>query len=335
MKQNDTFDIVKYVLALMVVAIHCGYLSIALYPWLRAAVPLFYMISSYLFYSRTKDIDTVEQYKATKKYITRNFKYYCFWFVVLIPITIYVRRGWYDGNTFKLVLKIISQTLFSSTFVASWYIIGGIWGVFLISKLKNISEKLIIVLVAVIYCILCIRSSYYDFFSENAVISNVVNTYEVIFCIPYNSFPIAFCWMFVGKMFAEYNPSKRMLKYGIIGVAFSLIALFIEWKMVYSRTGDYRKDCYFMLAPLCIFIFYLILNINLKCKYAKTLRTISTIMYPLHASLFYIIWFVFSKININNKWIEYFTAIVLCHLASYLITKLENTKYGGILKYSH
>lgn len=336
MKQNDTIDIIKYILALMVVAIHSGIFPMILYPWLRIAVPLFFMISSYIFFTRIQKINDVEQRTATRKYIIRNLKYYLFWFLLLLPITICIRRDWYDGRIISLIIKIISQIVFSSTFVASWFIVASIWGIFILSKVNKISKKLMVPLILAIYCICCVRSSYYELFCHNQVINLVVKTYETIFCCPYFSFPIALCWMYIGKMFAQAQQSKRRFVVCTAGIFVFSIALFIEWKYVYFMYESYLNDCYFMLMPLCICIFEVILNINVNIKCAKVLRTISTIMYPLHASLIFIINLAFRKINVSNKkLIVYCVVVVLCHLAAYLIVKLEKTRYGEILRYAH
>ena len=53
------FDIVKFFLSLMVVAIHCELFPLTLYPWLRLAVPLFFVISSYLFFGNLQKCKTV------------------------------------------------------------------------------------------------------------------------------------------------------------------------------------------------------------------------------------------------------------------------------------
>lgn len=50
-KQNyDIFDLAKFILAIFIIAIHSEFLPHILYPWLRIAVPLFFVISAYLFF---------------------------------------------------------------------------------------------------------------------------------------------------------------------------------------------------------------------------------------------------------------------------------------------
>ena len=52
MKKSDILDLTKYILSFMIVAIHLELWPNILYPWLRLAVPLFFMISSYILFSK-------------------------------------------------------------------------------------------------------------------------------------------------------------------------------------------------------------------------------------------------------------------------------------------
>lgn len=51
-KNYDIFDLTKFILSLFIVAIHSSILLDILSPCVRIAVPLFFMISSYLFFER-------------------------------------------------------------------------------------------------------------------------------------------------------------------------------------------------------------------------------------------------------------------------------------------
>lgn len=337
MQQNDTFDILKYVLSLMIIAIHTQLFPMLLYPWLRIAVPLFFILSSYLFFSKSKKQEEHKKNVLVHKYIFKNIKYYFFWFILFFPITIYMRRDWYNASIGKLILNIISNSLFSSTFIASWFIVASIWGVFLLSKTENIKRIYIVISVIIIYFLCCIRSSYYSCFAGNKIINETVSIYESIFTSPVFSFPIALFWMYIGKLFAEIESSKKFYSFCILGIPIFSLALFLEWKFVFILNGSFNNDCYFMLAPLCICIFGIILNCKITFKYAKTLRKVSTISYPLHATLIPCIGFILEMLNIHtsNQLILFFIVILLCHISTYLILKLENKKYWKFLRYSH
>lgn len=51
--QYDIFDLIKFIMSIVVVAIHAhplGEYHYLIYPWARIAVPTFFLISAYLFF---------------------------------------------------------------------------------------------------------------------------------------------------------------------------------------------------------------------------------------------------------------------------------------------
>ena len=74
---NSNYDILKFLLSLMVVMIHSKLLPDLLYPWLRIAVPLFFIMSAYFFFLKIgNSIDENERKNELKKYVLRNLKFY-------------------------------------------------------------------------------------------------------------------------------------------------------------------------------------------------------------------------------------------------------------------
>ena len=84
-KGNAIFDYTKFIMAIMVLAIHSALLPELLYPWLRLAVPLFFIISSYFFFKKYRSAESgAERGKVIKKFLIRNLQLYSFWFIVLL-----------------------------------------------------------------------------------------------------------------------------------------------------------------------------------------------------------------------------------------------------------
>ena len=109
-KNYDILDIVKFILSIMVVAIHTELFPTVLFPWLRIAIPLFFIISSFLLYEKIK-LNKENKKEIIKKYIVRQLKYYLFWFIVLIPATVYLRKEWfalYFLSSFSAAAKVWS-----------------------------------------------------------------------------------------------------------------------------------------------------------------------------------------------------------------------------------
>ena len=81
-KEIEILDVAKFVMSIMVVGIHTlG--KYGVYPLFRIAVPLFFMISSYLFFS---DTDKCGNAICLKKFCQSNIKLYTFWFIALMPV---------------------------------------------------------------------------------------------------------------------------------------------------------------------------------------------------------------------------------------------------------
>ena len=178
-KYDGKYDILKFVLSLMVLAIHTALYPMILYPWLRIAVPLFFIMSSYFFFSKINISSVTQQKNILKKYVIRNIQLYLCWFIICLPVTLYVRKELFFSNGFlKNVLIILRTILFGDTFVASWFISASIIGVviiyFLNRWLKN--DYLLFFICLFVFCIVTLQSSYSSIIN-GTIISTVIKKY--------------------------------------------------------------------------------------------------------------------------------------------------------------
>jgi hypothetical protein len=149
------------------------------------------------------------------------------------------------------------------------------------------------------------------------------------------SFPIATFWMFIGKLFAEHKLIMFNRKKLSIAVAVFAAGLWAEWKVTVNHGGDTISDCFFLLAPLCISIFALIKDFDVTVRNAKQLREISAVMYPSHNFIIFFTTRLLAHLNIQNRLITYFVVIVLCHVLTFFILRMEKKKCFNFLNYSH
>jgi len=159
---NANYDIVKIVLSLMVVAIHSVGTPL-IYPWVRTAVPLFFILSSYFFFRSIDGKDYSDQKKSLVSFVKRNLRLYMFWFICLFPITLEKRQYFSDGyiTGLKTILKF---GLFNSTFVASWFIMALVLATIIIFLLSYVlPERFIIILSLFANCYSVLHSSYLPF----------------------------------------------------------------------------------------------------------------------------------------------------------------------------
>lgn len=331
MKNNSNFDILKFVLAIMVVCIHSTK-AIILFPWLRLAVPLFFITSSYFFFNKLKNTSKKNKKDVLIKYVKRNLIYYLFWFIALLPITLIIKKWFINGKIVWSVLSIISNFIFGSTFRASWFISALIIAVILIYFLdKKFSNKTILLISFAFWLIAYIDSSYGFLLSED----NILHLYDRLGHW-YLSFPVALLWVSIGKCFAEkeFITNKKI---NIILIIIFAILLYVEWLLIYKYSGEPFNDVYLFLIPLCTVIFNFIKNLKcLNLSFAVILRNMSAIIYPFHKSLIYCIKRVFNHFDIvyANYQIVILT-LVICFIVSFVIIKLSRKKYFSFLKYAY
>ncbi len=325
MKQNDFLDIVKFLLACFVLAIHAG-LSFRIgcvdlvWPWVRLAVPLFFVISSYIFFSRLQL--TQDKFGVLMGLARRTVVLYGFWFFILLPITLYIRRGnWFGHGLWINLFNFLKSLFLGSTFISSWFLTALLIAIIIIFIMTQICPTWLIVLISTIPFVWAVVSSSYGIQGF------------LLGIIPYNSFPVAILWVAIGKYFSEDRDFFKMSVWGIsVCLILSFILLFAEWYWRSNAVGCYKCDCYFSLVPTSVFAFALIKKVMVKCVFAKHLRSLSVIIFVMHGS---ILVFIPARILGQNQICRFFVAFVVCFFSYSFILKLKDKKYFGWLKYSY
>ena len=324
MKKYDSLDVTKYILSYFVVAIHSLIFQNVLYPWLRIAVPIYFIISSFLFFSKVSQENT-DGKKLLGVYVVRNFKLYAFWFVVLLPITIYNRQSWFSGEFWEGIGKALSSLLFSSTFSASWFIVASVEAVVLVYfASRGLSNKTMLCVSIAVYAVCFARSSLWFLLRENSVVAGFCEVYEQFLTSPVCSFPAALVWIVIGKMYAEGDFRWSTARHAVTALS-SSAALYVEWWLIRQASGSMTNDCYMFLIPLCLSLFGLILKADITLKHARTIRKISTVMYASHYSVIILIDIIRNALHIGQGmpaiW-KFAIAIAVCHAVSFVIFRL-------------
>lgn len=336
-RYNSVYDVVKFVLAIAIIAIHSNLLPNILYPWLRLAVPIFFMLSSFLFFSKINTIpEPKSQRSALLRFVLRNLKLYLFWFIVLFPFTALL-RNYFLGLSFNItsvfvfLLRVLQDFLFGSTFRSSWFIMALIISVTLVFFLsKRVNTVVLTICTFVVFSFVVLRSSYLPFFENNSLIFNSLSFYEKLFAKPYWSFPAALIWVVLGKYFADNNLSLSRWKNVILFIV-SSIFLYVEWCVLYITTESCDNDCYFFLIPTAISLFLLIKQIKpFQVVFSLFLRKSSTVIYALHGSLTIIFSLYFSRAST-----VFILSFIVSFAVSMVVCYLEKFKMFRWLKYSH
>lgn len=342
-ENGNKFDILKLVLAILIVGIHSTGAGMILRPVFRLAVPLFFIISSYLFFLKQCTLSSWrERYKGLKKYAKRILLLYLFWFLLLLPFTIYYREWYVDFGPEKLI-TIARSFFFGSTFVASWFLMASLIGVtivWLLSSLK-VKNSVILVIGVVIYMLCCLVSNYYNLLSHCPSFVKAYTCYTDIFTQPFNSFPCSILFVGIGKNLAEkeLSPSNKLLW---IVLFFSMVLLYVEFYITQHYFKAYYDDCFLLLPVACACIFMLIGQSSPRKTGYDTikLRTYSTIIYCCHGTLLSIMNSVLNFIKMNEinciiQFAMFFITIFLSIAICELLMRLERCRHLGWLRFSH
>ena len=327
-EKHDSIDLLKFVLSLCVIAIHVppirgGYEVLRLIC--RLAVPLFFIISSFLLFAKLDGItEKEEKHHILKTFVKRLLILYLSWTFILLPFTIIMKR-WYEHGLFQTIITVIKQIIIGSGFIASWYLMALIIGTILIYAISNrLGNKVTFVISLCIFIICCLWCGYGKLLHFEVVDEGIKI---------YNSFPVSLAWIIVGKIIAENTNHIRSIvsgrrKYNLLLISFILYAL--EYFLCIRNDWANATDALLFQMPVCTMLFITVLswNVNLGSK-AITLRKISTVTYCLHASFANALSFVvrrMSSIDFQNTYeclVRYMITALVCVGVTFLIMKLS------------
>lgn len=335
-KNLDSADVLKFVLSILIVATHTSFFEGYLTPLVRLAVPAFFMISGYFFFSRTNSCDTEEKKKAyLKKSVTHNLKLYLFWFILLLPLTLYIRKyhtmGFVGG-----ALHLVRDFLFGSTFQSSWYIVALITGFAIVLFLSDKISQSALIIIGVIFYIPSLLSSNYEFLLESSdLLKTVGESLSKVFLLPCRNFSVSILYIAIGKYLAEKNYEGKTKKYTVTFLL-AFAALIAEYLALhFSGVKIEDTDCYIALPFAAYYLCKVFLTLDIKCKCAIILRKISTVSYCAHMAVFMVVGKLFKIFEIPD-WqnvLHFALTLLLTHILSLVLIKLTEYKYFRFLKY--
>lgn len=185
-----------------------------------------------------------------------------------------------------------------------------------------------------IYVVCCLNSNYRNLMADNSIIVMINRIYPGTI---YNGFLVGLFWIFLGYVFAcKGTISDR--KRSKIGLIISFVLLLSEYFIVkkYHLTVD--NDCYFMLVPVCYFVFDSLISCEWKCKRIDVivLRKYSTIIYCVHGSVAGFIgnyWII--ETNLLSCILKFAIVLIISIGIAYAICTLERKKVFKCLHYAY
>lgn len=325
-----SLDIAKFICAFLVIAIHtfplidinpsANFVFVQIIA--RLAVPLFFVISGYLFFVKIDDRRNMNDYenKAKLKHtLFRLLKIYIIYSIVYLPFNyLLIKDG---GISVSEIVAYVRNLLFTGSYYHLWFLPALMFAIIVIYYLKKYFKVNTILLIsAILYLIGMLLNVY-----QNVLPSNILlDLYYKVFETSRNGLFFGCFFVSLGAFFAKrkgFIYSNTLLS--LVGFVISFILLCIECFILRSLGIMHDlASMYLMLIPSVMFLFAFLLSIDIKEKAIyKCLRATSLMIYVIH--LVFIIILNMLLPNLNSL-ITYILVCIASFIFAYLVYILSN-----------
>ena len=312
------YDILKFILATLIVAVHCSFLkdfNDSVYAICNViegfAIPTFFAVSSYLFFCK------IDEPNALKKIVKRIAIIFSIWYIFMFPMT-YVK--FFSLANYK---EIIYAIVLSCTFNGYWFFKALMINT-IILYIAHKGGKTIFYITFVVSLIIYLFGAY-----------NYVHHFVNLNISPYYSFFYNIAYVFIGALFYKFNHLfSRALNDKFILI--SLIALLV--------IGSLNENIFVvsrLIMPLLLLLLFKDLTTQ-KSNICKRLRAMSILFYVMQFVLIWIYDSICNKILsynynafafFNNSIIRFTIVLLILYILSSLFLKFE--KRYKYLSYLH
>ena len=306
-KEYKVLDIMKFVMAIVVVAIHTrpelSFSSPVVVGLFEAvytiAVPFFFMASGFLLFRKISLPLSEEGELRIKSYLKKICKLYLIWTVIYLPLTVY---GFYqDGLPLLKSIAIFFRNilLVGENYMSwpLWYLLALIVAVGIIYALLKLKlSKNWIVAISVFMAIIGVGL---DYCKENAILQPITDLYFSVFLKTRNGFFVGFFYVALG-MFLSH---KENLSLSLLLVTALLGFVGIIMGVPLSSA----------LVVCAIFVFSISFNCkSVNVEFAVKYRLMSSIVYFIH-----MLWMAFFVIILGlDKGVILFGLVLLTSILS-------------------
>lgn len=310
MKRNISLDLLKLIMACMVVGLHAGFLreysKLAEYLFVngvfRIAVPIFFIINGFYFYSTLLN--------KTKKIW---FKRVCFLYVIWMAFYSPIWAGLASENT--SILGLIG--IFIIGYHHLWYLSGVLGAAILTVIFRKVEDMLVILIILGTFLIgvLIQYAGNYHLF-ENTTADRVLNTDWVHRNFIFLAFPFFCIGFLINKRSLHKKISIKTTSISaLIGAIFLITESYVNYYMP-SRDGGF--DNYIALILVCPFIFMYFQQKQISGK-TKSVGLYSSAVYFIHPFTLILL----KKFTHFENTLLTLIGIIVSVLISYFIIRLN------------
>lgn len=316
-------DLLKFILAIMIIAAHCSLfgefadIKVLADRLFSIAVPLFFAMSAFFFVKKIDALDEDDKRKQLKKTIKRLLILFAIWYVLMLPMT------WFKWWSIATIKETVFALFLSCTFNGYWFIKALIINTAILFICRG--RRAMILLAAVSLAVYLLFAYNYLFHYISLDLS------------PYYSFYYHTSYFCVGAIMARYYDEIRLSRLS----SWALLGL---WIILFILVSFLQIDPLYRLFSILL-IFPVFARMDLKSnERLKTMRIMSIILYMIQ---FILIWLYKEACN---KWLQpesmlfailqfslvrFIIVTVFALGIAWMILKFEKEPRLNFLKYLH
>ena len=349
-KNFNSFDLAKFVCAILVVMIHIepfgvqktnnifSNINFFLQDGLcRIAVPLFFIFSGFFLYRKTTF--NKFSFEPSKKYLIHIFRLYLIWSLIYLPLQISEILGHSSGILYGIA-EYIKKFIFIGSYNHLWYLNALLWSVTIISFLlsKKWSPKKILCVSAVFYIFGVLGDAYYGVISpffDVPFVGKILSLYFQIFYTTRNGLFFGFFFVSLGMILSNKDillSKNKNLFLLIVSILMLLVEVFLLNKL--NMAKDYNVCLFIIPASLYIFLYLKTIKLKDSKKYIF-FRMLSSIIFYSHMWILKlaITFSYFIGIGLRNTPLLFLIVLLVTILIAIIIIKLSAKKGFRWLKH--
>lgn len=348
-KEGNAYDILKFGMALLIVAIHTkgfdGPIANELIkPFQGIAVPVFFILSSMFYFISLRKKRGGGIWQHLKKFLNRLGVLYLFWFIINFVFIQHEHKYFVCDGMFDII-RLCKDILLKYTFHGSWFLSALALSILIYTLVHN-KKVLSIGLFFVSFCFLFYINEieyfpsymkvFYEWWQQN--IRQEV-TLSILEALPW----VGFGYYMSSEKFQELLSKIKSLNNPKTFHILLSCLFFISILCILNSNIGYKIFELPIRIMMAIFLIFVVGCYNLSPKPTyMTLRKMSVFIYLFHFVVIRLLGILGVYVLHISSWHEkignlgyYFLVLILCFIASACILQLQKNKRFDWLKYAY
>ncbi|MBP3677079.1 MAG: acyltransferase [Agathobacter sp.] len=339
---NPFVGIYKFILALLVVAIHVEPFSgdLAFYTnncLARIAVPSFFVLSAYFLFDKLINNDwDAKIFWKNQKHLA---KYYGIWLLLHSPVVL--TRLWETATDIPNYIWLVVQAVcLKGPYGALWFLPATMMAVALVYWIgKKCGPYVCLVISFPLFFFAALETEYFGLIEDIAWMEVVNNGLVAVFGWLANGLTFGFFFCSIGYYIAYTKNKKRTMQFDMIKLVLAAILLFVETTIVRDYKLAVSYGAMLFLIPTVYYIVQILLRLpktadsNFIAK-ARFLQNLSLLIYPMHFAIMELMEFFLrdNKTYMSNTVLQYIVVCTINLILGALIIYLGEKKNLKVAK---